>query len=98
VVSPVVRDLVVIGGGVALGAWDLIGEGLERELAARARISFVDVRVRRAQLGADAGLIGAAALVYRPGIAAGGSALDRASSQSAYVLVDEERIDERDRD
>ena len=59
-------DLVVIGGSVALGAWDLIGEILERELRSRARSGFIDVKVMRAALGADAGLIGAAALVYRP--------------------------------
>jgi glucokinase len=56
-------DVVVIGGGIALGAWDLIGPSLEEELRLRSRIAFArDLRVTRAALGEDAGLYGAAAL------------------------------------
>ena len=56
-------DLVVIGGGIALGAWDLIDRPLEEELRSRSRIAFArDTRVMRAALGEDAGLYGAAAL------------------------------------
>jgi glucokinase len=59
-------DLVVIGGGVALGAWDLLGPHLVEELRVRSRIAFArDLRVARAALGDDAGLYGAAALALR---------------------------------
>ena len=55
-------DLVVIGGSIAIEAWDLIEGGLQTELRARARSAFArDVRVTRASLGPRAGLIGAAA-------------------------------------
>jgi glucokinase len=55
-------DRVVIGGSIAIEAWDLIGSGLETELRARARSAFTrDVRVMRASLGQRAGLVGAAA-------------------------------------
>ncbi len=56
-------DLVVIGGGVALGAWDLLFPPLDEELRERSRLAFAhDLRVERAALGEDAGLYGAAAL------------------------------------
>ena len=56
-------DLVVIGGGVALGAWDLLEPPLRTELALRARLSFTrDVQVLRTALGQRAGLLGAAKL------------------------------------
>jgi glucokinase len=59
-------DRVVIGGSIAIEAWDLIGGGLETELRARARSAFThDVRVTRASLGQRAGLVGAAALALR---------------------------------
>jgi len=59
-------DRVVIGGSIAIEAWDLIGGGLETELRARARSAFTrDVRVLRASLGQRAGLVGAAALALR---------------------------------
>jgi glucokinase len=62
-------DRVVIGGGVALGAWDLLWRALESELAGVSRIEFarrLPHAVRPASLGANAGLVGAAALVLRP--------------------------------
>ena len=56
-------DLVVVGGSVALRAWDLLGPPLEAELRATARLDFTrDVQVRLAELGDDAGLFGAARL------------------------------------
>jgi len=54
-------DRVVIGGGVALGAWDLLEPPLRTELALRARLSFTrGLRVTRSALGERAGLLGAA--------------------------------------
>jgi glucokinase len=59
-------DLVVIGGSIAIEAWDLIGGGLEAELRARAKSAFArNVRVTRASLGHRAGLVGAAAFALR---------------------------------
>jgi glucokinase len=56
-------DLVVVGGGVALGAWDLLEPPLRAELALRARVSFTrDLHVTRSALGERAGLLGAAKL------------------------------------
>ena len=56
-------DRVVIGGGVALGAWELLEPALRAELALRARLSFTrDLKVVPGALGARAGLIGAAKL------------------------------------
>jgi glucokinase len=56
-------DRVVIGGGVALGAWDLLEPTLVAELSVRARLSFTrDLKVVPGALGARAGLIGAAKL------------------------------------
>jgi glucokinase len=60
-------DRVVIGGGVAIGAWDLLALALETELARSLRIEFSrGLAVHRTALGANAGLVGAAALVLRP--------------------------------
>jgi glucokinase len=56
-------DLAVVGGGVA-DAGALLFDPLHAALAQYARLDFLrDLRVVPAQLGADAGLIGAAALV-----------------------------------
>ncbi len=56
-------DLVVIGGGVAVGGWDLLEPPLRAELALRARLSFTrEARVMRSALGERAGLLGAAKL------------------------------------
>jgi glucokinase len=56
-------ELVVVGGGVALGAWDLLEPPLRAELALRARVSFTrDLHVTRSALGQRAGLLGAAKL------------------------------------
>ncbi|MGI9147854.1 MAG: ROK family protein [Chloroflexota bacterium] len=58
-------DLVVIGGSIALHAWDLLGPPLEAEVRNTARLDFTrGVRVVRAQLGDTAGLLGAAALAF----------------------------------
>jgi glucokinase len=56
-------ERVVIGGSIALHAWDLLGPPLEHELHASARLDFTrDVHVARAELGDQAGLFGAAQL------------------------------------
>jgi glucokinase len=56
-------ELVVIGGSIALRAWDLLGPPLEAELARVARLDFTrNVRVVHAELGDTAGLLGAARL------------------------------------
>jgi glucokinase len=58
-------ELVVIGGSIALRAWDLLGPPLESELRTYARLDFTrDVRVVRAELGDAAGLFGAAQLAF----------------------------------
>jgi glucokinase len=58
-------ELVVIGGSIALHAWDLLGPGLESELHATARLDFTrGVRVVHAQLGDQAGLFGAAQMAF----------------------------------
>jgi len=60
-------DRVVIGGGVAIGAWDLLGPALQSELARSLRIEFSrGLTVHQAALGANAGLVGAAALALAP--------------------------------
>jgi len=58
-------DRVVIGGSIALRAWDLLGPPLEAEVRAAARLDFTrDVRVVHAELGDQAGLFGAAQLAF----------------------------------
>lgn len=58
-------ELVVIGGSIALRAWDLLGPPLEAELKRAARLDFTrNVRVVHAQLGDQAGLFGAAVLAF----------------------------------
>ena len=60
-------ELAVLGGSIALNAWDLIADELERELRARARLPFERaLRVTQATLGQRAGLVGAGALLLRP--------------------------------
>ena len=59
-------DLVVIGGGVAK-AGPLLFDPLRQALAGYAKLEFIrGLRVVPAQLGSDAGLVGAAALVDAP--------------------------------
>jgi glucokinase len=56
-------ERVILGGSIALLAWDLLGPPLEQELRASARLDFTrDVSVSLAELGEAAGLYGAAAL------------------------------------
>jgi glucokinase len=56
-------ELVVIGGSIALKAWDLIGPPLQSELTRSARLDFTrNVRVVQAELGDSAGVYGAARL------------------------------------
>src|SRR5438128_4345167 len=56
-------ELVVIGGSIALRAWDLLGPALESELERTARLDFTrSVRVLHAELGDTAGLLGGARL------------------------------------
>jgi glucokinase len=58
-------ELVVIGGSIALRAWDLLGPPLEATLRASARLDFTrGVRVVHAELGDTAGLFGAAQLAF----------------------------------
>ena len=58
-------ELIVIGGSIALRAWDLLGPSLEGELRAAARLDFTrGVRVVHAELGDSAGLYGAALLAF----------------------------------
>ncbi len=57
---------VVIGGSIALKAWDLLGPPLTAEVAASARLDFTrNLQVVQAGLGDAAGLIGAAALALQ---------------------------------
>jgi len=59
-------ELVVIGGSIALRAWDLLGPPLEATLRATARLDFTrGVRVVHAELGDQAGLFGAALLAFQ---------------------------------
>jgi glucokinase len=58
-------ELVVIGGSIALRAWDLLGPPLAEALRASARLDFTrDLRVVHAELGDQAGLCGAALLGF----------------------------------
>jgi glucokinase len=58
-------ELVVIGGSIALHAWDLLGPPLEAELHQAARLDFTrQVRLVHAELGDTAGLYGAALLGF----------------------------------
>jgi glucokinase len=58
-------DRVVIGGSIALRAWDLLGPPLEAEVRAAARLDFTrDVHVMHAELGDQAGLFGAAQMAF----------------------------------
>jgi glucokinase len=62
-------DRIVIGGGVAIGAWDLLAPALEAELARTLQIEFareLPHATQRASGGMNAGLVGAAALALRP--------------------------------
>lgn len=57
-------DLAVLGGSVALNAWDLLEAELAAEVRSHARLPFEQsLRVARAELGQQAGLVGAGALV-----------------------------------
>jgi glucokinase len=62
-------DRVVIGGGVAKSG-DLLFAPLRRELRRRARLVFTqNMEILPAQLGTEAGAIGAAGLVFQqPGL------------------------------
>jgi glucokinase len=58
-------ECVVIGGSIALRAWDLLGPPLEAEVHAAARLDFTrDLRVLHAELGDQAGLFGAAQMAF----------------------------------
>src|SRR5439155_22268891 len=59
-------ELVVLGGSVALRAWDLLGPPLEATLRASAQLDFTRaLRVVLAELGDQAGLMGAALLAFQ---------------------------------
>jgi glucokinase len=55
-------NAIVIGGGVVAGAGDLLIEPARRELKSRALPPMNETPVRTAELGEDAGMIGAAAM------------------------------------
>jgi glucokinase len=58
-------ERVVIGGSIALRAWDLLGPPLLAEVHASARLDFTrDLQVVHAQLGDQAGLFGAAQMAF----------------------------------
>ena len=57
-------ERVVLGGGVG-SCLDLMQAGIDRTIQARAMAPYRDVPVVAAQLGANAGLIGAASLVFQ---------------------------------
>jgi glucokinase len=58
-------ELVVIGGSIALQAWDLLGPPLHAELKRSARLDFTRaLKVGHAELGDRAGLFGAAVLAF----------------------------------
>jgi glucokinase len=58
-------ELVVLGGSIALKAWDLVGPPLRAEVERAARLDFTrDLRVVHAELGDAAGLFGAARLGF----------------------------------
>jgi glucokinase len=56
-------DIVVIGGGVAAGAGDLLVDPAREEMRRRALPPMNNTPVALAELGADAGMIGAAQMV-----------------------------------
>lgn len=59
-------ELVVIGGSIALHAWDLLGPSLEATLRASTQLDFTrGLRVVQAELGDQAGLLGAALLAFQ---------------------------------
>jgi len=55
----------VIGGGAAAGAGELLLEPARAELRARALRPMNETPVKPAELGEDAGMIGAAAMALR---------------------------------
>jgi glucokinase len=58
-------ERVVIGGSIALRAWDLLGPPLVAEVNAAARLDFTrNLQVVHAQLGDQAGLYGAAQMAF----------------------------------
>lgn len=61
-------DMIVMGGGISDG-FDLLQKPIEETIRARAMFAYRDVPVVRAQLGQQAGLIGAASLILCDGTA-----------------------------
>jgi glucokinase len=58
-------DLFVVGGSIALRAWDLLAPALAAELRRSAQLDFTrDLRVVPAELGELGGILGAAVLVF----------------------------------
>ena len=64
-------NVIVIGGGAAAGAGELLLEPARAELRARALPPMNETPVKPAEMGEDAGMIGAAAMALRE-VAAGG--------------------------
>jgi glucokinase len=67
-------DVIVIGGGVTAGAGDLLLEPVRAELRSRALPPMNKIPVKAAELGQEAGMIGAAAMALDEVQAAGGVA------------------------
>ena len=64
---------VIMGGGVAM-AFDLLERGINAVIKRQAMAAFRDVRVVRAGLGTNSGLVGAAALALQGAAPTGGTA------------------------
>jgi glucokinase len=64
-------DAIVIGGGAATGAGDLLLEPARAEMRSRALPPMNETPVKPAEMGEDAGMIGAAAMALREAAASG---------------------------
>lgn len=56
-------DVVIIGGGVS-NAFDLLIGDIKSEIQTRAMSAYRDIKIVRAELGTNAGIVGAASLVF----------------------------------
>lgn len=75
-------SLVVIGGGVAIGAGDMLLDAVRDTIQRRAMPAFLPLPVVPAALGDDAGLLGAAALVRGESADGGKPAVEMAGTGS----------------
>jgi glucokinase len=58
-------EMILLGGGIGEAHFDLFAEPMRRKIQAATQISKNTVRVAKAKLGQDAGVIGAAALAFQ---------------------------------